>query len=222
MRVVEPVRKHVAQFARAGHVAELPPADAAVAPVLQTAGADVIRLTDIAVLDEVFHVAHRRHKAIGERGHVADVVLAGATEHVERLLPVHAKRFFAEDVLAVFGGGNRHRRVGEVRRGDDDGVNVVALNEFVVILRVHRCTGLLDGALKHLGAIVAQPHQPCVRTEFQSRKMILQRNAAAADDSYSNGCHVKQALGQAAALATEITPAWSSGRCFWTTSRRPQ
>jgi len=106
--------------------------------------------------------------------------------------------------------------------GDDDGVNVVALHEFVVILRVHRDAGLLNGAFEYFGTIVTQPHQPCVRTEFQSRKMILQRNAAAADDPYSNGCHVKQALGQAAALATEITPAWSSGRCFWTTSRRPQ
>ena len=74
------------------------------------------------------------------------------------------------------------RRVNEIRRGDDDRLYVVALHDVLLIWRSDVDAGLLAGALQRGGIAVAERDDLRVRTHRESGQMILQCDAAAADD----------------------------------------
>ena len=190
-REVNAVTEHVADFAGAGETFLLPPADVARAPILQAAGAVVIRLAEVAALDEVMEVTHRGHEAIRERGHVAHAGLLGGVGHRLGLGIIHRDGFFAEDVFASGDGGVRDGAVNEVGRGDDDGVDIVARDDFLVARGGGGDAGLLAGAREGVRVGVAEGGDFGFGAEGESGQMILQRDSAAADNGNSECFHKK-------------------------------
>ena len=77
-------------------------------------------------------VTHRRHEPIGERRHVPHAGAVRGLGHGLGVGGIQGERLFAKHVFAVGDGVQRDGRMGEVRRGDDHGVNVVAPHDVLV------------------------------------------------------------------------------------------
>src|SRR5438067_10344723 len=104
MGKVDPMRKHIAEFAGASQFGNLPPAERAIAPILQPARAIMIWLAQSARFDEVRQVTHGGHKAVSERTHVPDLRALRGFVHAERFTKIHGNRLFAKDMLACRDG----------------------------------------------------------------------------------------------------------------------
>ena len=89
------------------------------------------RRADRAVGDQVAHVAHRRHEAVGERRHVTHVVLIGDVAHLARIGQRQRERLFAQHVFAGARGGDGDFAVDVIRRGDDHRVDRVGRDHLV-------------------------------------------------------------------------------------------
>lgn len=142
----------------------------------------MIGLPQIAALHEMRQVTHRRDEPIGESAHVPRVGAFGGVGHGLRVGVIQRERFLAENMFAVRDGVQRDLRVGEIRRGDDDSVDVFALHDVLVTRGGDRDAGLLPGAFERGGVGIAKRGDFHVRTQGEPRQMILQRDAAATDD----------------------------------------
>src|SRR5690242_14201723 len=85
-------------------------------------------------------------------------------------------------MFAVGDGIESDGGVREVWRGDDDGVNVFAFHDVFVAGGSNGCTGLLTGAFKSGSVRIAQGDNLHVRAQGETGQMILQCNAATADN----------------------------------------
>jgi hypothetical protein len=85
-------------------------------------------------------------------------------------------------MLAGRNGSESDGWMSEVRRGDDDGVNVVALYDFIVIDRPNGYASLLLRPIQALCVGIAKGSDFDLRAQGQSRQMILQRDPATAND----------------------------------------
>ena len=90
--------------------------------------------------------------------------------------------YFIMGCLAGLAGVMDSARVNKIRRGDDDGVNIVAADDFLVAGRGGGDAGLLPGAFERGGIRVAERDDLGVRAKGESGEMVLQRDAAATDD----------------------------------------
>ena len=122
--VVDAVDRHVEQVTSAGAGLELSPAPTGFGPVEEALAAEVTGHSECAGVDEMPEVAHRGGEAVGEGGHVADVVPLRFEEHLAGFGEVEAQRFFAHDMLAGANAGESDGAMTVVGGGDDDGVDV--------------------------------------------------------------------------------------------------
>ena len=182
MREINAMTEHVAKFARAGELFDLPPAQVSRAPVLQSAGTIVIQLAQVAALHEVRQVAHRRHEPIGECAHVPYASAIRSRSHGVGVPGIQGQRLLAHDVFAVGNGVQGNLRVGEIRCGNDDGMDVVPFYNFRMTGGSNGNAGLLAGPVERGGVRVAQRDHFHVRTQGQTGQMILQGNTTATDD----------------------------------------
>ena len=182
VREVNPMTEHVAQFAGAGELLDLPPAQAARAPILQAARPEMIRLAQVAALDEMRQIPHRRHETVSERRHVPHTGAIRGLGHGLGIGVIQRERLLAQNMFAVRDGVQRDRRVGEVRRGNDDSVNVIASDDFFMLCRSDRHAGLLPGALQRGCIGVAERGHLHIGAQRETGEMILQRDAATTDD----------------------------------------
>ncbi|OQB91468.1 MAG: hypothetical protein BWX84_01372 [Verrucomicrobia bacterium ADurb.Bin118] len=174
--------EHVAQFAGPGLGLDLPPAQAARAPVLQPAGPEMIRLPQIPALDEMRQVTQGRHEPVRKRRHVPHPGALGGFRHGPGIRRVQRQRFFAKDMFPV---GNRRQRdggVGEIRRGNDDRMQIVALHNLLIPGGNDCHARPLPRVFQGDGIGVAKGGQFHVGTEGQPGQMILQGDAATPDD----------------------------------------
>jgi len=189
VRVINAVREHVAEFAGAGHFGDLPPANGARAPILQAAGAEMIRLADETGFHKKRHIVHGGDEAIGEGGHVTDVRFFRRSGHGDGFGVVHGDGFFAKDVFAGGDGSERDGRVKNIRRGDDDGVYLGTGEKVFVSGENGGDAGLAAGMLEDDGVGVAEGDDAGFGAERESRQMILQDDAAAADNADADLFH---------------------------------
>lgn len=111
-----------------------------------------------------------------------DTGAVGGCGHRGGLGVVHGDGFLAKDVFAGDNGGVGDGCVNKIRRGDDDGVNIVAADDFLVAGGGGGDAGLLPGAFERGGIRVAERDDLGVRAKGESGEMVLQRDAAATDD----------------------------------------
>jgi hypothetical protein len=114
-------------------------------------------------------------------------VVAGRLVHPANLLRVEPERLLAHRVLAVLRGRQGDRPVGEVRRGDDDGVDLRIGAE-----RLGVGGDLLDPPIglplfqqRRIG--VADGNQPGARIESDARDVVVIADRARADDGDPDG-----------------------------------
>src|SRR6266542_618488 len=189
MGEVDAMAEHVAQFASPGQLPDLAPSQLTRSPILESAGTVMVRLAQIAALEEMGEITHRRHETVGEGRHVPHAGFVGGFGDLFRLHPVHGDGLFTEHMLAGRNGGQRNRGVGKVGRRDDDGMDVFPTHDLLVLGRSDLHPGLLSGPLERRWIAVAECDHPGVRAQRQTREMILQSHAAAADDRNADGFH---------------------------------
>jgi hypothetical protein len=149
---------------------------------------------------------HGRHKAIGKSCHVPHARAIGGLGHVAGVWIIHGERLLTKHVFPSSDSGEGGGAVGNVRGGDDYGVNIIPPNDLLVIGGGGLDTGFLAGALQSRGIGVAQGRDLHVGTEGESGQVVLKGNAAASDNANSKFLHglssgVKQTTFPAAAQA---------------------
>ena len=100
---------------------------------------DVTEVAELALVEELLHLPHRR--AVDERvvDHQGEALLVGERDHPLRVGDGVRERLLDEDVLAGLERLDRERRVRAHGRGDGDGIDVGALQERVEVgLALHR------------------------------------------------------------------------------------
>ena len=127
-------------------------------------------------------VAHRRHETVRERRHVPHARALRRARHLARLPVVHRDRLFAEHMLACRDGRMGDGCVSEIRCGDDHRMNVVALHDVLVVRGADGHARLLPRGFERRGICVAQRGDFDIPAHRESGEMILQRDAAGADD----------------------------------------
>ena len=170
----------------------------------------MVRLSEVTALHEVRQITHCRHEAIRERCHVAHARFVRRLGHLFRFGIIHCQRFFTEDVFARCDGGQPDGPVQEVGRGDDDRLHVVALHHLFVFRRGDFDASLLTRALQCGRISIAERDDFRFGTQRKARKMILQRDAAAADDGDADLLHEREgrvwrSTGQRQALSVRCT-----------------
>ena len=191
MGEIDPVTEHVAQFAGARELLLLAPANAPRAPILEPAGAVVVRLAEVAALDEMVQVTHRGNEPVGESRHVADPRGVGHFGHALGVGGIERKRFFAEHVLARARGGDGDGRMEEIRRRDDDGVDVVARDDVLPARRSDGRAGLLAGGFQRGWMAVAQGGDADFLAQGKAWQVVLEGDPAAADEGKVELAYVK-------------------------------
>lgn len=149
----------------------------------------MIRRAEIALPDQVMQVTHRRDKAIGESGHVAHICLVRLGSHLGGISSIESERFLAQDMFTRARSRDSHRRMEHVRRGDDDRVDVIPLDDVFPIARSDSRAGMLTGGLQGVGVGVTQRGDFDVFAKGQARKMVLQRDTASTDDGKIQCAH---------------------------------
>ncbi len=86
-------------------------------------------------------------------------------------------------------GRERDRRMGKIRRGDHHGVHVIPLHDLFVPGGNAGDASLLPRSFERGRVRVAERENLRFGTEGQPRQMILQGDAAAADDGDADGSH---------------------------------
>ena len=105
---VEPMRTEVTEYSRAGPCFVEAPGVRAVACVAgEVPHAQVVRLADVAVGDQLLDELVGGHEAVGEGNHRDQPVPRGGVGHLSGLGDVHPERLLAEDRKAPIEG--RHR-----------------------------------------------------------------------------------------------------------------
>src|ERR1051326_3793478 len=99
-------------------------------------------------------------------------------------------------------------RMNKVRGGDNNRLNIVTFDNVFVISADRMDAGVLPGLLQSGLAGIAKRCDLNLRTQSQPRKMVLQRNSAATDNSNTDGLHV-------------TCSGWSKPRFFWMNSPPP-
>src|SRR6266516_1172775 len=77
MGEVEAMAEHIAEFASPGQLPDLAPSQMTRSPILKSAGAVMVRLAQVAAMDEMGEITHRRHETVGEGRHVAHASVVG-------------------------------------------------------------------------------------------------------------------------------------------------
>ena len=142
----------------------------------------MVRFPQIASLNKMVEVAHRRNEPIGECCHVPHAGAACGIGYLLCLRVVHRKRLLAKNMLAVPNGFESNRSMRDIRRGDDHGVDIVACKNIGVVPCHDRCPGLCAG-LAEVGFVrIADGYYLRVRAECKRRKVILERDSTATDE----------------------------------------
>ncbi len=113
----------------------------------------------------------------------------GGRGHRPGFAVIHRDRLFTQDMFARRDGRQRDRRMGEIRRGDHHGVHLILLHDLFVPGGSEGDASLLPRSFERGRVRVAQRDDPCFGTEGEPRQMILQGDAAAADDGDADGSH---------------------------------
>jgi hypothetical protein len=126
--------------------------------VLHVFGRDMDHLADFARRDDVARELAGRRADVVEANHMRDAGPLGGFGHLQRFGRRAAQRLFAQHVLALRDGRQRHRQVRARRSGDDHGIDVgIAYQALPVAggappapgLRVLACAGV-GGCGQHL------------------------------------------------------------------------
>src|SRR5688572_15491234 len=149
----------------------------------------MIRLAKIAALHEMREVTHRGDEAVSESRHVPYTGTFGGVDHCLGVRMIQGKGFFTKHVFAMRDGRERNGFMREVRRSDDDRLNLIALYDVFEICGGNRYARLLSRAFERGGVGVAQGNQLYVRAQGQARQMILECNAPATDDGKVQCAH---------------------------------
>jgi len=211
MGEINPVTEHVAEFARAGKLLDLSPTDAARAPVLQSARAEVIGHTEITALHEVRQITHGWNEAVGERGHVTNPGPVGGVGHRFGVRVIQRERLLTQNMFALRDGGQRDGRVGEIRRGNDDGVNIIPFHDVFVARGSDGNTGLLLRPPEGCGIGIAECDDLHIWAQGETGQMILQRDPAATNDGKVECCWARHGEVNNAVERGEGKPVASTG-----------
>src|SRR4030095_7472721 len=79
-------------------------------------------------------------------------------------------------------GGDRDVGMHEIRRGNDDRVDVIARDDFLPVRGRNRSAGLLSRGFERRRICVAQGLHADIGAKREAREMILQRDAAGSND----------------------------------------
>ena len=107
--------------------------------------------------------------------------LLGGGEHLPGLGEVHGDGLLAQHVLAGGDGGEGDGGVDDVGRGDDDGVDVGALEDVLVVGEGGGDAGLLLGAVEDGGVGVAEGDDLGMGAEGEAGEVVWQGDAPASD-----------------------------------------
>ena len=173
----------------------LPPAPTRLGPIEKPLAAKVPQLAERPALGQMPHVPHRRGEAIRERRHVDDFRVAAGVVHRPHFAGVQPQRLLAHHVLAVPGGGERDRFVREIRRGDDDRIDVRIGADRLEVGRDIFAAPVLAALLEQLRAGVADAGQPGPRIEANRRHMVIIADRAGSDDGDANGVRRRSDVG---------------------------
>jgi hypothetical protein len=115
--------RHIKQVACARQFFVLSPGPACLGPIQEPLAAKVPWLAQRAAFHKMPHITHRRRKAVGESGHVHDMVVACRFVHMAHFAGIQTQRLLAHDMLAGGCCGKRDWFVRKVRCGDHHCVN---------------------------------------------------------------------------------------------------
>ena len=152
----------------------------------------MIGLAQVAAFHQVRQVTHRRNEPIRERGHVADAALVRRLGHLFRLRVIHRQRLLAEHVFARRDRRQSDGRVQEIRRGNDHRVHLIPLRDLFIFGRGDFDARLLARLLQRGRVAIAERDDSGSRTQGEAGKMVLQRDAAAADDGNADWFHERE------------------------------
>jgi hypothetical protein len=130
----------------------------------------------------VGEVAHGGYEAVGEGRHVAHVRAVGFSGHLQGVGRVEGERFFRQHMFAVADGFQRDGSMCEIGCGDDDGLDIVPLDDVFVARGGDRNAGLLAGAFQGGGIGIAERRYFDIRAQGESGEVVLQSDSAASDD----------------------------------------
>ena len=89
----------------------------------------MIHSADLPLLDHLLREGEGGESPVVEANHVLDARLLHRRRYFLRLLEVHRHRFFQEDVLPSFCGGDRHLGMGAVGGVYVDKLHVLPVDE---------------------------------------------------------------------------------------------
>ena len=150
-------------------------------------GFDIFYFAKLAAGNDLFHAHRQRMITIGKGFAQDSSACFGGFCHLHGFFRIRSKWFFAQHMFALRDGVERDGRVREIRRRDDDGVNVIAPDDLLGAGRGDGDAGLLPRAFERGGVGVAQRRDLHLRAKRQAGQMILQRDATAADDGKIKG-----------------------------------
>ena len=102
-------------------------------PILQIGAAEIQDVADGALVDILFRKLYGRRFAVIEGNHGLHAVFPGSPVHLPCLFRRQRKRFFAENVLSCFRGGNSNFRVHIIGRTDVYNLNFRIIDNVVPV-----------------------------------------------------------------------------------------
>ena len=133
-------------------------------------------------LDEMAEVSHGRGKAVGERRHVPHSFGLGGIVHFGCFRVAHAERFFAHDMLTAADTGESDFFMSEIRRGDDDRIDVFVVGDLVKVGCVLRWTPFVLALIQELFVRIADRSQFATGIDTDPGDMMKIGNQTSSDD----------------------------------------
>ena len=151
----------------------------------------MIRLAQSALLHQMRQVSHGGNESVGESGHVAHARTISSLSDGPGVAHVQGQRLFAEDMLSMADGSMGDGCMSEVRRRNNHRIHILPLHDLLVVCRRHRDPGLLPSPFQRGRIGIAESADAHVRAKREAGKMILKRDAAAANDRDAKSFHVQ-------------------------------
>ena len=190
------MRSQVANDAAAGLAAVEAPAILLCPGVAaKVSQAQMIRLPEIALLDQFAQVAGGGHETVSERHHVTNAGRFGRHQHFPRLGHVERQRLFAQHMQAARQRRHRQRMVQPVGREDEHCVESLVVEQRISVRVEGRHRPALREGLRAPCIPAAHCHYLRARMRRQGRQEHRVRPPARPDDADPYlACHVACSL----------------------------